>query len=594
MILLFTCRIKPGTSLPTQHQIDMMESTNDASISPFRFGNRPYRATSLSSLASSSVAPTSIMGELTDDSISDNDSDGGAEISDRKEVDRFGFTGGNQYTDSSHFVLSVEKIRIREQKWLSMLNHWESWMSGKFSQVKNRCRKGIPPSLRGRAWQLLSGGKALCDQKPGEYAKYLEMKADSNCVEDIEKDLHRQFPFHEMFVQKGGTGQQDLRDVLRAYSVYNREDGYCQAQAPIAAVLLMHMPAEQAFWCVVAMCEHYLQGYFSPGLETIQIDGYVMQSLLRKVSSTAYKHLEKNQVTPVLYMTEWFMCVFSRTLPWTSVLRLWDMFFCEGIKVVFRCALVLLRNTIGTSEKVKASPGLYETMEALRKIDPEYLREDRLIFEIINLKISERDLEHEHKLQQIKWKKDKSSGPPIKTSGKETKRVYRYTPTFHTSSNSTQKSKHRSKQKISAISDNSAVIIKSTQDTKYRQRNRAKKKKRYQQNNTEPPAPKPDNNEVGSLASRYNDAPPDSQFEIKLSELNLDQDLKDNKGSNLTKTRQEIQEKSLPSSDVVQSHTPGQPSMANSSNSASDTKPSANDSRYPSEYINQRDELTVF
>lgn len=41
------------------------------------------------------------MGELTDDSISDNDSDGG-EISDRKEVDRFGFTGGDQYTESRY------------------------------------------------------------------------------------------------------------------------------------------------------------------------------------------------------------------------------------------------------------------------------------------------------------------------------------------------------------------------------------------------------------------------------------------------------------------------------------------------------------
>lgn len=29
-------------------------------------------------------------------------------------------------------------------------------------------------------------------------------------------------------------------------------------------------------------------------------------------------------------MTEWFMCIFARTLPWASVLRVWDMFFCEG------------------------------------------------------------------------------------------------------------------------------------------------------------------------------------------------------------------------------------------------------------------------
>lgn len=38
--------------------------------------------------------------------------------------------------------------------------------------------------------------------------------------------------------------QQDLFRVLKAYTVYRPDEGYCQAQAPIAAVLLMHMPAE--------------------------------------------------------------------------------------------------------------------------------------------------------------------------------------------------------------------------------------------------------------------------------------------------------------------------------------------------------------
>lgn len=38
--------------------------------------------------------------------------------------------------------------------------------------------------------------------------------------------------------------QKDLFRVLKAYTLYRPEEGYCQAQAPIAAVLLMHMPAE--------------------------------------------------------------------------------------------------------------------------------------------------------------------------------------------------------------------------------------------------------------------------------------------------------------------------------------------------------------
>ena len=38
--------------------------------------------------------------------------------------------------------------------------------------------------------------------------------------------------------------QQDLRLVLKAYAMYNEKTGYCQAMAPVAATLLMHMVPE--------------------------------------------------------------------------------------------------------------------------------------------------------------------------------------------------------------------------------------------------------------------------------------------------------------------------------------------------------------
>ena len=43
-------------------------------------------------------------------------------------------------------------------------------------------------------------------------------------------------------------------------------DSYCQAHAPLAAVLLMQMPAEEAFWCLRAICDQYVPGYYSQGL----------------------------------------------------------------------------------------------------------------------------------------------------------------------------------------------------------------------------------------------------------------------------------------------------------------------------------------
>lgn len=51
--------------------------------------------------------------------------------------------------------------------------------------------------------------------------------------------------------------------MLRAYTAYNPKEGFCQAHAPIVSVLLMHMPEEPSFWCLVAMLGKYLPGYYS-------------------------------------------------------------------------------------------------------------------------------------------------------------------------------------------------------------------------------------------------------------------------------------------------------------------------------------------
>ena len=48
-------------------------------------------------------------------------------------------------------------------------------------------------------------------------------------------------------LQAGGMGQTRLYNICKAYSVYDEEVGYCQGLSFIAAVLLLHMPEEEAF-----------------------------------------------------------------------------------------------------------------------------------------------------------------------------------------------------------------------------------------------------------------------------------------------------------------------------------------------------------
>ncbi|KAL0993289.1 hypothetical protein UPYG_G00105730 [Umbra pygmaea] len=327
-----------------------------------------------------------------------------------RRTDKYGFLGGSQYSEGRWECdkdIRVDVARQRELKWLDMFNNWDKWVSRRFQKVKLRCRKGIPSSLRAKAWQLLSNSQELLDSNNGKFEELEREPGDPKWLDIIEKDLHRQFPFHEMFAARGGHGQQDLYRVLKAYTVYRPEEGYCQAQAPVAAVLLMHMPAEHAFWCLVQICETYLPGYYSAGLEAIQLDGEIFFSLLRRVCPMAYRHLKKFKIDPILYMTEWFMCVFSRTLPWASVLRVWDMFFCEGVKIVFRVGLVLLKQMLGSVDKLREVQGMYETMERLRNIPPESIREDLLVQEVVTLAVTEALIERECHIQVKKWRESR-------------------------------------------------------------------------------------------------------------------------------------------------------------------------------------------
>ncbi|XP_061527387.1 TBC1 domain family member 10A-like [Phycodurus eques] len=361
-------------------------------------GRRPVDTRSIRTISSSQIDDESSLG-------SDSEING---FTTDKQADKYGFIGGaQQYTEASAQDVPTAVLRQREVKWLDMLNHWDKWMIKRFNKVRLRCQKGIPPSLRGRAWLYLSGGKGKKEQNQGKFQELDSQPGDPKWSDVIEKDLHRQFPFHEMFVSRGGHGQKDLFRVLKAYTLYRPDEGYCQAQAPIAAVLLMHMPAEDAFWGLVQICEKYLPGYYSPGLEAIQLDGEILFALLRRVCPLAFRHLEKHKIDPILYMTEWFMCAFSRTLPWASVLRVWDMFLCDGVKIIFRVGLVLLKCMLGSREKLKACQGQYETMELLRAVEPRYMQEGFLVREILEVPITARDVEREHHTQLKRWRKNR-------------------------------------------------------------------------------------------------------------------------------------------------------------------------------------------
>lgn len=61
---------------------------------------------------------------------------------------------------------------------------------------------------------------------------------------EIIRDISRTFPSHIFFQQRHGPGQRSLYNVLKAYSVYDRDVGYVQVRVQPANVLnrVEHIP----------------------------------------------------------------------------------------------------------------------------------------------------------------------------------------------------------------------------------------------------------------------------------------------------------------------------------------------------------------
>ncbi|XP_051506136.1 uncharacterized protein LOC127413223 isoform X2 [Myxocyprinus asiaticus] len=313
------------------------------------------------------------------------------------ETNRFGFILGNGETDSDGPC--PELVRHRETKWLGLIKQWEQVMEKKSNKVKSQCQKGIPASVRAKCWPLLCGAMERMKKNVKLYERLVEALDQQGWTDIIKRDTDRQFPFHEMFQSKDGHGQKDLLHVLKAYTQYRPEEGYCQAQGPVAAVLLMNMPAEEAFWCLVQISELYLPGYYSPLLEGVLFDAAVLSSVLKKLCPAAHKHLQNQGVEPLMFATDWLMCLYSRHLPFNTLLRVWDLFFCY-------VAVVLVRRCLGEVRLRKECDGQMETLERLRSVKErvQNVQADTFIHEVCSVPLSLADLQKQTEKEMEKWK----------------------------------------------------------------------------------------------------------------------------------------------------------------------------------------------
>ncbi|KAF9973815.1 hypothetical protein BGZ65_009056, partial [Modicella reniformis] len=266
-----------------------------------------------------------------------------------------------------------EQSREDELKWVHAMQQQPDQVK-KSSKFKKLVRRGVPSSVRGRVWQFLANTNAY--RKPGVFQELLT-RGHIPIHDVIARDVDRCYPDHVHFRDGMGTGQEDLHSILKAYAHYKPSVGYCQGMGRLVGMMLMQMPVEEAFWLLVATIEGYLNEYFTPTLRQLRIDAQVFEQLLQSQDPRLAQHLNRNDVLPLMYMTQWFLTLFTMSLPWASVLRVWDVFYFDGVRTLYRTGLAVLQ--LCRQHLLDHCPSSSECMDYLLHIPLEILGPEALL-----------------------------------------------------------------------------------------------------------------------------------------------------------------------------------------------------------------------
>ncbi|XP_067892887.1 ecotropic viral integration site 5 protein homolog isoform X2 [Heterodontus francisci] len=232
---------------------------------------------------------------------------------------------------------------LEEDSWIlwgRIVNEWDDVRKKKEKQMRELVRKGIPHHFRAIVWQLLCNAQNMPIKD--QYSELLKMT--SPCEKLIRRDIARTYPEHDFFKEKDSLGQEVLFNVMKAYSLVDREVGYCQGSAFIVGLLLMQMPEEEAFCVFVKLMQDYrLRELFKPSMAELGLCMYQFEWMIQEQLPELYVHFQSQSFHTSMYSSSWFLTIFLTTFPLPVATRLFDIFMSEGLEIVFRVGIAILQ-----------------------------------------------------------------------------------------------------------------------------------------------------------------------------------------------------------------------------------------------------------
>lgn len=266
--------------------------------------------------------------------------------------------------------------------WAALVKDYKQTAQRLPTLTTNKIKAGVPPPLRGVVWMSMVGARE--NDLASMFDKLIQETSPYDTI--IGKDIGRSFPGVDMFKDVGGEGQQSLARVLKAFSLYDKEIGYCQGMGFLVGPLLMQMPDRDAFCVLVKLMDNFdLRTCFQPDLSGLHLRTFQFQRLLEHDMPKLAEHLKQLQVEAA-YLSQWFLSFFAVTCPLPMLFRIYDVIFAEGAsETIMRVALSLMKRN---EEKLMSGTEFEDVMQLLlgRSLwDPYGLNADELVNDFMSM-----------------------------------------------------------------------------------------------------------------------------------------------------------------------------------------------------------------
>jgi hypothetical protein len=123
--------------------------------------------------------------------------------------------------------------------WASAIHDFDKAKKIEHTKFRLELSVGIPAPLRGKLWRIFSNSEENSDMIETEYQNLLQETSPHEKL--IRRDLPRTFPTLDYFKDKDGEGQEMLFNVIKAYSLFDKNVGYCQGLHFVVGCLLLNV-----------------------------------------------------------------------------------------------------------------------------------------------------------------------------------------------------------------------------------------------------------------------------------------------------------------------------------------------------------------